>query len=80
MQGCAFMGAGSGSRVYRGTSLIRKCTRPGTYRRPMYGVLGGVLGGWTFSYERGTPVAGGSVAGRGSNIDINEMLHHSFLG
>jgi hypothetical protein len=71
VQGCGFMGAGSGSRVYRGTSLIRKCTRPGPYRRPMSRVLGGVLGGWAFSYWRSTPVTGVSGAGRGSNLDIN---------
>jgi len=37
---------------YRGTSLIRKRTPLGPYRRPM----SRVLGGWVFSYERGTPV------------------------
>ena len=34
---------------YRGTSLIRKRTPLGPYRRPMLRVLGGVLGGWAFS-------------------------------
>ena len=42
--------------AYRSTSPIRKCLLIGPYRRPMPRVLGGVLGGWTFSYERGTPV------------------------
>ena len=40
--------------VYRGTSLIRKRTPLGPYRRPM---PRGVLGGWAFSHGRGTPVA-----------------------
>ena len=40
----------------RGTSRIRKCTPPGLYRRPMPRVVRGVLGGWAFSYGRGTPV------------------------
>ena len=39
---------------YRGTSLTRKRTPLGPYRRPMPMVLG-VLGGWAFSYGRGTP-------------------------
>ena len=37
---------------YRLTSLTRKLTPLGPYRRPMPRVLGG----WAFSYERGTPV------------------------
>jgi len=37
---------------HRGTSLIRKRTPLGPYGRPMPRVLGG----WAFSYERGTPV------------------------
>ena len=41
---------------YRGTSLIRKRTPRGPYRRPMPRVLGGVLGGWAFCYGRSTPV------------------------
>ena len=41
---------------YRGTSVIRNTPLLGPYRRPMPRVLGGVLGGWAFSYERGTPV------------------------
>ena len=48
---------------YRGTSLVRKCTPLGPYRRPMPRVLGGVLGGWAFSYWRGTPVAGDAATG-----------------
>ena len=40
--------------VYRGTSLIKKRTPVGPYRRPR--VVGGVQGGWAFSCERGTPV------------------------
>jgi len=36
----------------RGTSLIRKRTSLGPYRRPMPRVLGW----WAFSYGRGTPV------------------------
>ena len=39
--------------VYRGTSLARKRTPLGTYRRP----VPRVLGGWLFAYERGTPVS-----------------------
>ena len=39
---------------YRGTSLIGKHTPIGPCRRPMPRVLGGVLGGWAFSYGRGT--------------------------
>jgi len=39
---------------YRGTSLRRKRTPLGPYRRP-------VLGGWAFSYGRGTPVRHFSV-------------------
>ena len=42
--------------VYRGTSLVRKRRHLGPYRRPMPGVLGGGLGGWAFTYGRGTPV------------------------
>jgi hypothetical protein len=48
--------------AYRGNSLIRKQPYPGPYCRPMPRVLGGsqgprgVLGGWAFSYERGSPV------------------------
>ena len=42
-------------RTRRGTSLMRKRTPLGSYRRPMLRVLGGVLGGWAFSYGRGTP-------------------------
>ena len=41
---------------YRGTSLIRKRIPLGPYRRPMSRVLKGVLGGFAFSYGRGTPV------------------------
>ena len=37
---------------YRGTSLTRKHSPLGPYRRPMPRVLGG----WAFSYGRGTPV------------------------
>ena len=37
---------------YKGTSLTRKRTPLGPYRRPMPRVLGG----WVVSYERGTPV------------------------
>ena len=33
---------------YRGTSLTRKRTLLGLYRRPMPRVLGGSLGGWRF--------------------------------
>ena len=44
----------SPSSRYRGTSLIRKCTPLGPYRRPMPGSRG-VIGGWAFSYGRGTP-------------------------
>ena len=40
----------------RGTSLIRKRTPLGPYRRPVPRVLGGFPGGWRFSYGRGTPV------------------------
>jgi len=35
--------------VYRGTSLTRKCTPLGPYRRPMPTVLGWSKGGWAFS-------------------------------
>ena len=41
---------------YRGTSLIRKRTPLGPYRRPVPRVLGESWGGGAFSYERGTPV------------------------
>ena len=41
---------------HRGISLFRKQIPLGPYRRPMPRVLGGVLGGWAFSYEQGTPV------------------------
>ena len=40
------------SLSHRGTSLTRKRTTLGPYRRPMPRVLGG----WAFSYERGAPV------------------------
>ena len=40
------------SEQHRGTSLARKRTPLGPYRRPMPRVLGG----WAFSYGRGTPV------------------------
>jgi len=40
---------------YRGTLLIRNRTPLGPYRRPILGPRV-VLGGWAFSYERGTPV------------------------
>jgi hypothetical protein len=40
----------------RGTSLIRKRTPLGPFRRPMPRVLWGSSGGGAFSYERGTPV------------------------
>ena len=36
---------------YRGTSLMRKCTPLGPYRRHMP-IPRGVLGGWAFSYGR----------------------------
>jgi hypothetical protein len=36
--------------------LKRKRTPLGPFHRPMPKVPGGVLGGWAFSYERGTPV------------------------
>ena len=39
-------------KMCRATSLKRKRTPLGPYRTPMPGVLGG----WTLSYERGTPV------------------------
>ena len=45
--------------AYMGTSLIRKHTPLGPYRRPMPRVLGG----WAFSYGRGTPVTALSVSG-----------------
>ena len=38
--------------LYRGTSLLSKCTPLGPYRRPMPRVLEG----WAFSYGRGSPV------------------------
>ena len=38
--------------MYRGTSLMTKRTPLGPYRRP----VPRVLGGWAFSYGRGTPV------------------------
>jgi hypothetical protein len=38
--------------AYRGTSLASKRTSLGPYRRPMPRFLGG----WAFSYGRGTPV------------------------
>ena len=41
--------------VYRGTSLTRKSTPLGPYCRPMPRVMR-VIGGWAFSYGRGTPV------------------------
>ena len=41
---------------YRGTSLIRKRTPPGPYRRPMRRPIPRVLCGWAFSYGRSTPV------------------------
>jgi hypothetical protein len=41
---------------YRGISAIRTRTSLGPYRRPMSRVLMGVLGGWTFSCGRGTPL------------------------
>ena len=44
-------------RAYMGTSLIRKRTSLGPYRRPMPRVIGRVIGGWAFSYGRGTPVS-----------------------
>ena len=41
----------------RGTSLLRNNPPVGPCSRPMPEVLGGwVLGGWAFSYGRGTPV------------------------
>ena len=43
-------------RRYRGTSLIRKRTPLGPYRRPMPRGTWGGPGGWAFSHERGTPV------------------------
>ena len=42
-------------QAYMGTSLMRKRLSLGPYRRPVLRVLG-VVGGWSFSYERGTPV------------------------
>ena len=45
--------------LYGGTSLTRKRPPQGPYRRPMSRVLGGVIRGWAFSYERGTPVVAG---------------------
>ena len=44
------------SKLYKGTSLTIKRTPLGPYRRPVPRVLGGFLGGWAVSYERGTPV------------------------
>ena len=43
----------------RGTSLVRKSTPLGPYRRPMPRVLGGSLGGGAFSSGRCTPVVFG---------------------
>ena len=45
--------------MYRGTSLIRKRTPLGPYRRPMPRVLGGVLAEWACSYARGAHVERG---------------------
>jgi len=44
------------SAVHRCTSLITSPPPVRPYSSPMPRVLGGVLGGWAFSYERGTPV------------------------
>ena len=45
-----------GAAPYRGTSLIRKRSPLGPYRRAIPRVLGGSwVGGWAFSYERDTP-------------------------
>ena len=44
---------------YRGTSLVKKRTPLGPYRRHMPRVLGE----WTLSYERGTPVVGSHGGG-----------------
>ena len=42
--------------VHRGTSLTRKRSPLGPYRRPMPRVLWGSYGGWAFSYGRGPRV------------------------
>ena len=46
------------SQDYRGALLTRKHPPLGPYRKPLPRVLGEVLGGWEFSYERGAPVLG----------------------
>ena len=47
----------AGDKVaYRGTSLMRKRSSLGPYRRLMPRTPRGVLGGWAFSGRRGTPV------------------------
>ena len=53
------------------TSLTRKRTPPGPYRRPMPGVLGG----WAFSYGRGSPVVVNSIVnGRGKYEVVNSVV------
>ena len=57
---------------YRGTSLIRKRTPLGPYRRHKPRVVGG----WAFSYERGTPVR---PAGPGLGL-VNFRVNPSTFG
>ena len=63
------------SRGYRGTSLIRKCTPLGPYRRPMPRVLGGSWGGGRFIMGE-VLLEGGWVLFR-FIISLLSMLHTS---
>ena len=61
-------------RTYMGTSLTRKRTSPGPYRRPMPRVLRG----WAFSYGRGTPVA--NLTPRGGLVPRSSRHPHPLSG
>ena len=73
---------------YRGTSLTRKRTFIGPYRRPMPRVLGGSLGGGAISYERDTPVprkvftqcSARPRPYRGSSLKRNIHPHRTTIG
>ena len=63
-------------QAYRGTSLTRKRTPLGPYRKPMPRVLArGVPEGWAFSYGRGTPVVSAFRSSRFSSLGSGNKSH-----